>query len=116
MIGQIIPWNSPLLMTAWKLAPALSAGNCVVLKPAGQTPLPFTLFIEPIADLLPGGVLNMVHGFGCEAGEALAANPCIAEVVFTGSTKTGGHILQLAAKKLIPSAVKVGVEIPEYFL
>ncbi|WP_034935705.1 aldehyde dehydrogenase family protein [Erwinia mallotivora] len=115
VIGQIIPWNFPLLMAAWKLAPALAAGNCVVLKPAEQTPLSITLFIELIADLLPNGVLNMVHGFGREAGEALAASPRIAKVAFTGSTQTGEHILQLAAKNLIPSTVELGGKSPNLF-
>lgn len=115
VIGQIIPWNFPLLMAAWKLAPALAAGNCVVLKPAEQTPLSITLFIELIADLLPNGVLNMVHGFGREAGEALAASPRIAKVAFTGSTQTGEHILQLAAKNLIPSTVELGGKSPNIF-
>lgn len=115
VIGQIIPWNFPLLMASWKLAPALAAGNCVVLKPAEQTPLSITLFIELIADLLPKGVLNMVHGFGREAGEALAANPRIAKIAFTGSTETGGHILQLAAKSLIPSTVELGGKSPNIF-
>ncbi|MFC0138957.1 aldehyde dehydrogenase family protein [Erwinia mallotivora] len=115
VIGQIIPWNFPQLMAAWKLAPALAAGNCVLLKPAEQTPLSITLFIELIADLLPNGVLNMVHGFGREAGEALAASPRIAKVAFTGSTQTGEHILQLAAKNLIPSTVELGGKSPNIF-
>ncbi|WP_437615494.1 acetaldehyde dehydrogenase ExaC [Erwinia sp. V71] len=115
VVGQIIPWNFPLLMAAWKLAPALAAGNCVVLKPAEQTPLTITLFAELIGDLLPAGVLNVVHGFGREAGEALASHPRIAKVAFTGSTATGGHILQLAAKNLIPSTVELGGKSPNIF-
>ncbi|MEY8768859.1 aldehyde dehydrogenase family protein [Erwinia sp. ACCC 02193] len=115
VVGQIIPWNFPLLMAAWKLAPALGAGNCVVLKPAEQTPLSITLFVELIADLLPKGVLNVVHGFGREAGEALAGNPRIAKIAFTGSTATGGHILELAAKNLIPSTVELGGKSPNIF-
>lgn len=102
VVAQIIPWNFPLLMAAWKLAPALGAGNCVVLKPAEQTPLSITVFVDLIKDLLPPGVLNVVHGFGKEAGEALASHSGIAKVAFTGSTATGGHILELAAKSLIP--------------
>ncbi|MDU5193312.1 MAG: aldehyde dehydrogenase family protein, partial [Mixta calida] len=92
VVGQIIPWNFPLLMAAWKLAPALAAGNCVVLKPAEQTPLSITLFAELMGDILPPGVLNVVHGYGREAGEALAGNPRIAKIAFTGSTATGTHI------------------------
>lgn len=115
VVAQIIPWNFPLLMAAWKLAPALAAGNCVILKPAEQTPLSITLFVELIADLLPPGVLNVIHGFGREAGEALAGNPRIAKVAFTGSTATGGHILQLAAKNLIPSTVELGGKSPNIF-
>lgn len=115
VVGQIIPWNFPLLMAAWKLAPALAAGNCVVLKPAEQTPLSITLFAELIGDLLPPGVLNVVHGFGREAGEALAGNPRIAKIAFTGSTATGTHILELAAKNLIPSTVELGGKSPNIF-
>ncbi|MCT2386903.1 acetaldehyde dehydrogenase ExaC [Erwinia pyrifoliae] len=115
VVAQIIPWNFPLLMAAWKLAPALAAGNCVVLKPAEQTPLSITLFVELVADLLPKGVLNVIHGFGREAGEALAASPRIAKVAFTGSTATGGHILELAAKNLIPSTVELGGKSPNIF-
>ncbi|WP_242600588.1 aldehyde dehydrogenase family protein, partial [Erwinia billingiae] len=115
VVAQIIPWNFPLLMAAWKLAPALAAGNCVILKPAEQTPLSITLFVELIADLLPKGVLNVVHGYGREAGEALAGNPRIAKVAFTGSTATGGHILELAAKNLIPSTVELGGKSPNIF-
>ncbi|KOC91911.1 aldehyde dehydrogenase family protein [Winslowiella iniecta] len=115
VVAQIIPWNFPLLMAAWKLAPALAAGNCVVLKPAEQTPLSITLFAELINDLLPPGVLNVVHGFGREAGEALASHKDIAKVAFTGSTATGGHILELAAKNLIPSTVELGGKSPNIF-
>ena len=115
VVAQIIPWNFPLLMAAWKLAPALAAGNCVLLKPAEQTPLSITLFVELIGDLLPKGVLNVIHGFGKEAGEALASNPRIAKVAFTGSTATGGHILELAAKNLIPSTVELGGKSPNIF-
>lgn len=115
VVAQIIPWNFPLLMAAWKLAPALAAGNCVVLKPAEQTPLSITLFVELINDLLPAGVLNVIHGYGREAGEALACHKGIAKVAFTGSTATGGHILQLAAKNLIPSTVELGGKSPNIF-
>ena len=112
VVGQIIPWNFPLLMAARKLAPALAAGNCVVLKPAEQTPLSITLFAELMGDILPPGVLNVVHGYGREAGEALAGNPRIAKIAFTGSTATGTHILELAAKNLIPSTVELGGKSP----
>jgi len=115
VVAQIIPWNFPLLMAAWKLAPALAAGNCVVLKPAEQTPLSITLFAEMVNDLVPPGVLNVVHGFGREAGEALASHKGIAKVAFTGSTATGGHILELAAKNLIPSTVELGGKSPNIF-
>ncbi|VCW33559.1 Long-chain-aldehyde dehydrogenase [Pseudomonas aeruginosa] len=93
VVGQIIPWNFPLLMAAWKLAPALAAGNCVVLKPAEQTPLGICVLLELIGDLLPPGVLNVVQGFGREAGEALATSKRIAKIAFTGSTPVGSHIL-----------------------
>ena len=115
VVGQIIPWNFPLLMAAWKLAPALAAGNCVVLKPAEQTPLSITLFAELVDDLLPKGVLNIVHGFGREAGEALAGHKQIAKIAFTGSTDTGRHILELAAKNIIPSTVELGGKSPNIF-
>lgn len=115
VVGQIIPWNFPLLMAAWKLAPALAAGNCVVLKPAEQTPLSITLFAELVGDLLPKGVLNIVHGFGREAGEALAGHKGIAKIAFTGSTATGRHILELAAKNIIPSTVELGGKSPNIF-
>ncbi|MBD9399751.1 aldehyde dehydrogenase family protein, partial [Pseudomonas sp. PDM11] len=103
VVGQIIPWNFPLLMAAWKLAPALAAGNCVVLKPAEQTPLSITLLAEIIGDLLPPGVLNIVQGFGREAGEALATSTRIAKIAFTGSTPVGSHIMKCAAANIIPS-------------
>ncbi len=88
VIGQIIPWNFPLFMAAWKVPPALAAGNCVVLKPAEQTPVSILILMELIADLLPNGVLNIVNGFGREVGQALATNPRITKVAFTGSTVT----------------------------
>jgi aldehyde dehydrogenase len=115
VVGQIIPWNFPLLMAAWKLAPALAAGNCVVLKPAEQTPLSITLLMEIIGDLLPPGVLNIVQGFGREAGEALATSKRIAKIAFTGSTPVGSHILKCAAENIIPSTVELGGKSPNIF-
>ncbi|CAK9890268.1 MULTISPECIES: acetaldehyde dehydrogenase ExaC [Pseudomonas] len=115
VVGQIIPWNFPLLMAAWKLAPALAAGNCVVLKPAEQTPLSITIFAELVADLLPPGVLNIVHGFGREAGEALATSKRIAKIAFTGSTPVGSHIMKCAAENIIPSTVELGGKSPNIF-
>ncbi|WP_462380523.1 acetaldehyde dehydrogenase ExaC [Pseudomonas sp. Marseille-QA0892] len=115
VVGQIIPWNFPLLMAAWKLAPALAAGNCVVLKPAEQTPLSITLFCELIGDLLPPGVLNVVQGYGREAGEALATSKRIAKIAFTGSTPVGSHILSCAATNIIPSTVELGGKSPNLF-
>ncbi|OLU28631.1 aldehyde dehydrogenase family protein, partial [Pseudomonas sp. PA27(2017)] len=115
VVGQIIPWNFPLLMAAWKLAPALAAGNCVVLKPAEQTPLSITLLAEIIGDLLPPGVLNIVQGFGREAGEALATSTRIAKIAFTGSTPVGSHIMKCAAANIIPSTVELGGKSPNVF-
>ncbi len=115
VVGQIIPWNFPLLMAAWKLAPALAAGNCVVLKPAEQTPLSITVFAELVADLLPAGVLNIVQGFGREAGEALATSKRIAKIAFTGSTPVGSHIMKCAAENIIPSTVELGGKSPNIF-
>ena len=115
VVGQIIPWNFPLLMAAWKLAPALAAGNCVVLKPAEQTPLSITLFVEIVGDLLPPGVLNVVQGYGKEAGEALATSTRIAKIAFTGSTPVGSHILSCAAKNIIPSTVELGGKSPNIY-
>jgi len=115
VVGQIIPWNFPLLMAAWKLAPALAAGNCVVMKPAEQTPLGINVLMEVIGDLLPPGVLNIVHGFGKEAGEALASSTRIAKIAFTGSTPVGSHIMSLAAKNIIPSTVELGGKSPNIF-
>ncbi len=115
VVGQIIPWNFPLLMAAWKLAPALAAGNCVVLKPAEQTPLSITVFAELVGDLLPPGVLNIVQGFGREAGEALATSKRIAKIAFTGSTPVGSHILKCAAENIIPSTVELGGKSPNIF-
>ncbi|RZI64130.1 MAG: aldehyde dehydrogenase family protein, partial [Pseudomonas sp.] len=115
VVGQIIPWNFPLLMAAWKLAPALAAGNCIVLKPAEQTPLGITVLMELIGDLLPKGVLNVVQGYGREAGEALASSKRIAKIAFTGSTPVGSHIMKLAADSIIPSTVELGGKSPNIF-
>ncbi|MGN4149617.1 acetaldehyde dehydrogenase ExaC [Burkholderia gladioli] len=115
VVGQIIPWNFPLLMAAWKVAPALAAGNAVVLKPAEQTPLSITLLLEIVGDLLPPGVLNVVHGFGKEAGEALASSRRLAKIAFTGSTPVGRQILHHAAENIIPSTVELGGKSPNLF-
>ena len=103
VVGQIIPWNFPLLMACWKLAPALAAGNCVVLKPAEQTPASIMVWIELVADLLPPGVVSIVNGFGLEAGKPLASSPRIAKIAFTGETSTGRLIMQYASQNLIPA-------------
>src|ERR1700733_8232028 len=108
VVGQIIPWNFPILMAVWKIAPALAAGNCIVLKPAEQTPASILLLIELIQDLLPPGVLNIVNGFGFEAGKALASSPRIAKVAFTGETGTGRLIMQYASQNLIPVTLELG--------
>jgi len=115
VVGQIIPWNFPLLMAAWKLAPALAAGNCVVLKPAEQTPVSILVLAELIADLLPKGVFNIVNGFGPEAGQALATSPRIAKVAFTGEAATGRLILKYAAENLIPTTLELGGKSPNIF-
>ena len=115
VVGQIIPWNFPILMAAWKLAPALAAGNCVVLKPAEQTPASILVLAELIADLLPAGVLNIVNGFGFEAGKALATSPRIAKIAFTGETGTGRLIMQYAAQNLIPVSLELGGKSPNLF-
>jgi len=115
IIGQIIPWNFPLLMAAWKLAPALAAGNCVVLKPAEQTPASIMLWIDLIGDLLPPGVLNIVNGFGLEAGKSLATSGRIAKIAFTGETSTGRLIMQYASQNLIPVTLELGGKSPNIF-
>ncbi|UYM18913.1 acetaldehyde dehydrogenase ExaC [Endozoicomonas euniceicola] len=115
VVGQIIPWNFPLLMAAWKLAPALAAGNCVVLKPAEQTPASIMVLMELIGDLLPPGVVNIVNGFGEEAGQALATSQRIAKIAFTGSTPVGSHILKCAAENIIPSTVELGGKSPNLY-
>ena len=115
VVGQIIPWNFPLLMAVWKLAPALAAGNCVVLKPAEQTPLAVLVFMEVIADILPPGVVNVVTGFGIEAGKPLAQNKRIAKIAFTGETTTGRLIMQYASENLIPVTLELGGKSPNIF-
>ncbi|SLN48931.1 Acetaldehyde dehydrogenase 2 [Aquimixticola soesokkakensis] len=115
VVGQIIPWNFPLLMACWKLAPALAAGNCVVLKPAEQTPAAVMVFAELIADILPAGVLNVVNGFGLEAGKPLAQSPRIAKIAFTGETSTGRLIMQYATENLIPVTLELGGKSPNIF-
>ncbi|GAB7538233.1 hypothetical protein BGC_44550 [Burkholderia sp. 3C] len=115
VVAQIIPWNFPLLMAVWKLAPALAAGNCVVLKPAEQTPASILVLIELIADLLPPGVVNIINGFGVEAGKPLASSPRVAKVAFTGETSTGRLIMQYASKNLIPVTLELGGKSPNIF-
>jgi aldehyde dehydrogenase len=115
VVGQIIPWNFPLLMAAWKLAPALAAGNCIVLKPAEQTPMAIMVLMEMIGDLLPPGVINVVNGFGIEAGKPLATNKRISKIAFTGETSTGRLILQYASENIIPSTVELGGKSPNIF-
>ncbi|MEM1378981.1 MAG: aldehyde dehydrogenase, partial [Pseudomonadota bacterium] len=115
VVGQIIPWNFPLLMAAWKLAPALAAGNCVVLKPAEQTPATIMVFCELIADILPPGVLNVVNGFGLEAGKPLATSNRIAKIAFTGETTTGRLIMQYATENIIPVTLELGGKSPNIF-
>lgn len=115
VVGQIIPWNFPLLMAAWKLAPALAAGNCIVMKPAEQTPVSILILVELIADLLPAGVLNIVNGFGREAGQALGTSKRIAKIAFTGSTPVGSLIMKYAAENIIPSTVELGGKSPNIF-
>ncbi len=115
VVGQIIPWNFPILMAVWKLAPALAAGNCVVLKPAEQTPMSIMVFVDLIKDLLPAGVLNVVNGFGVEAGKPLASSKRIAKIAFTGETTTGRLIMQYASENLIPVTLELGGKSPNIF-
>ncbi|HEY0231538.1 MAG TPA: aldehyde dehydrogenase, partial [Dokdonella sp.] len=115
VVGQIIPWNFPILMATWKLAPALAAGNCVVLKPAEQTPVSILIWAELIGDLLPPGVLNIVNGFGLEAGKPLASSPRIAKIAFTGETTTGRLLMQYASQNLIPVTLELGGKSPNIF-
>lgn len=115
VVGQIIPWNFPILMATWKLAPALAAGNCVVLKPAEQTPASILYVVELIQDLLPPGVLNIVNGFGAEVGKALATNKRISKIAFTGSTAVGRLIMQYATENIIPVTLELGGKSPNIF-
>jgi len=115
VVGQIIPWNFPLLMATWKLAPAIAAGNCVVLKPAEQTPASILVWAELIGDLLPPGVLNIVNGFGLEAGKPLASSSRVAKIAFTGETTTGRLIMQYASQNLIPVTLELGGKSPNIF-
>jgi len=115
VVGQIIPWNFPILMAVWKLAPALAAGNCVVLKPAEQTPVSILVLMELIGDLLPPGVLNVVNGFGVEAGKPLASSSRIRKIAFTGETTTGRLIMQYASQDLIPVTLELGGKSPNIF-
>jgi aldehyde dehydrogenase len=115
VVGQIIPWNFPLLMAVWKLAPALAAGNCIVLKPAEQTPVSVLVLMEVIGDLLPPGVVNVVNGFGVEAGKPLASSKRISKIAFTGETGTGRLIMQYASQNLIPVTLELGGKSPNIF-
>lgn len=115
VVGQIIPWNFPILMAVWKVAPALAAGNCIVLKPAEQTPASIMVLMELIQDLLPPGVLNVVNGFGLEAGKPLASSKRIAKIAFTGETGTGRLIMQYASQNLIPVTLELGGKSPNIF-
>src|SRR6202140_2675367 len=115
VIGLIIPWNFPILMATWKLAPALAAGNCVVLKPAEQTPLSILVLMELIQDILPPGVVNIVNGFGLEAGKPLASSPRLNKIAFTGETTTGRLIMQYASQNLIPVTLELGGKSPNIF-
>ncbi|MBC7414447.1 MAG: aldehyde dehydrogenase family protein [Herminiimonas sp.] len=115
VVGQIIPWNFPILMAVWKMAPALAAGNCIVLKPAEQTPASIMVWAELIADLLPPGVLNIVNGFGLECGKPLASSKRIAKIAFTGETGTGRLIMQYASQNIIPVTLELGGKSPNIF-
>ena len=115
VVGQIIPWNFPILMAVWKLAPALAAGNAIVLKPAEQTPASIMVLMELISDILPAGVLNVVNGFGVEAGKPLASSPRIRKIAFTGETTTGRLIMQYASQNLIPVTLELGGKSPNIF-
>ncbi len=116
VVGQIIPWNFPLLMATWKIAPALAAGCCTVVKPAEQTPTSIMVLLELIGDLIPAGVLNVVTGFGLEAGKPLAQNPRVAKVAFTGETTTGRLIMQYASENLNPVTMELGGKSPNIFM
>nr|WP_306429799.1 aldehyde dehydrogenase family protein [Sphingobacterium sp. E70] len=114
VIAQIIPWNFPILMAVWKLAPALAAGNTVVLKPAESTPASILVLMEIIGDLIPAGVINIVNGFGSELGRALVTNPKVAKAAFTGSTATGRLVMQYATENIIPVTLELGGKSPTY--
>jgi len=116
VVGQIIPWNFPLLMAAWKIAPALAAGNCIVLKPAEQTPMSILVLIELIKDILPTGILNVVNGFGIECGKPLAQSPRISKIAFTGETSTGRLIMQYASENIIPVTLELGGKSANIFM
>ena len=116
VVGQIIPWNFPILLAAWKLAPALAAGNCVVIKAASPTPVGILLVMELIADILPPGVINVVSGSGAEVGKPLATHPGVKKVSFTGETTTGRLIMQYAAENIIPVTLELGGKSPNVFL
>ncbi|MBE9590455.1 aldehyde dehydrogenase [Moraxella sp. K127] len=115
VVGQIIPWNFPILMAAWKIAPALAAGNCIVLKPAEQTPVSILVLTELIEDILPKGVLNIVNGDGLKVGKPLATNPRISKIAFTGSTEVGQYIMQYATENIIPVTLELGGKSPNVF-
>src|SRR5450432_2222628 len=115
VVGQIIPWNFPILMAVWKLAPALAAGNAAVIKPAEQTPMSLLVLAELVQDILPPGVLNIVNGFGLEAGKPLATSPRIAKIAFTGETTTGRLIMQYASENIIPVTLELGGKSPNIF-
>ena len=115
VVGQIIPWNFPLLMATWKLAPAIITGNCVILKPAEQTPSSILAMVDLIADLLPAGVLNVVNGFGVEAGKPLASSNRVSKIAFTGETTTGRLIMQYASENIIPVTLELGGKSPNIF-
>ncbi len=116
VVGQIIPWNFPLLMAAWKIAPAIAAGNCTVIKPASNTPLSLLILIDLIGDIVPAGVINVVTGPGGEIGKALAGNPRIAKISFTGETTTGRLIMQYASEPIIPQTLELGGKSPNIFM
>src|SRR5471032_1765782 len=115
VVGQIIPWNFPILMATWKLAPAIAAGNAVVIKPAEQTPMSLLVLAELVQDILPPGVLNIINGFGLEAGKPLASNPRINKIAFTGETTTGRLIMQYASENIIPVTLELGGKSPNIF-
>ncbi|PSD43947.1 aldehyde dehydrogenase [Elizabethkingia anophelis] len=115
VVAQIIPWNFPILMAVWKLAPALAAGNCVVLKPAESTPVSIMVLMELIGDLIPDGVVNIVNGFGAELGRVLVTNPKVSKAAFTGSTATGRMVMQYATENIIPVTLELGGKSPNIF-